>query len=50
MEKCLVNTKYGIIRILIATAIEEGVEAFITNDIRLKNIDEINCIIINDYL
>jgi predicted nucleic acid-binding protein len=33
--------------IFIATAIEEGAEVFITNDIRLKNVSEVNCIIIN---
>jgi predicted nucleic acid-binding protein len=36
--------------IFIATAIEEGAEVFITNDIRLKNMSEINCIIISDYV
>lgn len=36
--------------IFVATAIEEGSEVFITNDIRLKNVDEIKCLIINDYL
>ncbi|OPJ64019.1 type II toxin-antitoxin system VapC family toxin [Clostridium oryzae] len=36
--------------IFIATAIEEGAEVFITNDIRLRNMAEINCIIISDYL
>jgi len=36
--------------IFIATAIESGADAFITNDIRLKSIDEIKCIIVNDYL
>jgi predicted nucleic acid-binding protein len=36
--------------IFIATAIEEGAEVFITNDIRLKKMDEINCIVLSDYL
>jgi predicted nucleic acid-binding protein len=36
--------------IFIATGIEENAEVFITNDIRLKSMNEINCIIISDYL
>jgi len=36
--------------IFIATAIEENTDVFITNDIRLKKLVEINCIIISDYI
>jgi len=36
--------------IFIATGIEEKAEVFITNDVRLKNMNEINCIIISDYI
>ncbi|WP_234122422.1 type II toxin-antitoxin system VapC family toxin [Clostridium hydrogenum] len=36
--------------IFIATGIEEGSDVFITKDIRLKNMEEIKCIIINDYI
>jgi predicted nucleic acid-binding protein len=36
--------------IFIANGIEENAEVFITNDIRLKSMNEINCIIISDYL
>jgi predicted nucleic acid-binding protein len=48
-----IRAKYGFKTpdaIFIATAIEEGADAFITNDIRLKNLDEINSIVLNDYL
>lgn len=36
--------------IFIATAFEEGAEAFITNDIRLNNVNNLNMIIINKYV
>lgn len=56
-EICLVaaqlRAKYGFKTpdaIFIATAIDEGADVFITNDIRLKKMDEIECLMINDYL
>lgn len=36
--------------VFIATAIEEGAEAFITNDSRLNNVNHLNVIIINKYV
>jgi predicted nucleic acid-binding protein len=36
--------------IFIATAFEEGAEAFITNDTRLKNVNNLNIIMINKYV
>ena len=36
--------------IFIATALEEGAEAFITNDSRLNNIHQLNAIIINKFV
>jgi predicted nucleic acid-binding protein len=36
--------------IFIATAFEEGAEVFITNDIRLSNVNNLNTIIINQYI
>jgi predicted nucleic acid-binding protein len=36
--------------IQIATAITTGIDAFVTNDIKLKQINEIKIIVLNDYL
>lgn len=47
------RAKYGLRTpdaIFIATAIKEGAQAFITNDIRLRKVTELDFIILNDYI
>ena len=47
------RAKYGLKTpdaIFLATAIEEGAEVFITNDIRLRKIEEIDFIILDEYM
>jgi predicted nucleic acid-binding protein len=48
-----IRAKYGFKTpdsLFLAMAIDEGAEVFITNDVGLKKVTEINCLIINDYL